>query len=292
MLGFVLAFFLLFSGAAYAAPNVDIIRQQLVYSVPHYYVWGLRFVHLQVYFRLLFVLIIAVMILAFFLHYIIIGPKEFEEGGRKIKFFNVFNRFIHWLAALSFILIIPSGLVMVYARYFGGDGFVRLMRFLHDIGAALFFISVIPMFVMWVKDMLPVPRECISWLSTMGGYLTKKKVQTGAGKFNPGQKFWFWIATLVGSVMLATGFVMYYREFPEPLPLMKYQIDSLRFVAIVHNFAAMLILAMFLVHLYMSLFVVKGSLKSMITGYKSEDEVKHLHSAYYEKLMKKKNGKG
>ncbi len=232
------------------------------------------------------------MILAFFFHYIIIGPKKFDEVGERIKFFNIFNRFIHWLAAISFILLIPTGLIMIYAKYFGGDGFVRLMRMLHDLGAAIFLVAVIPMFLMWVKDMLPAPSECVSWLSTFGGYLTKKKIETGAGKFNPGQKFWFWTATLVGSVMLATGFVMYYREFSTPLPILQYQIDSLRFAAIVHNFAAMLIVAMFLVHLYMSLFVVKGSLKSMITGYKSEEEVKYLHSAFYKKIKKKKDGIG
>ena len=40
------------------------------------------------------------------------------------------------------------------------------------------------------------------------------------------------------------------------------------------------LLAFLLTHLYMSLFAIKGAIQSMITGYKSKDEVDHLHSKY------------
>jgi len=46
----------------------------------------------------------------------------------------------------------------------------------------------------------------------------------------------------------------------------------------------MALLAMFIVHIYMSVFSIKGSLKSMVYGYKDAEEVKVLHSAHYEKL--------
>ncbi len=272
-------------GVAVAAPPPDIIRQQLVGSVPHYHVWGLAFVNLQVYyFKLLFLIVTGAMLIIFFLHYISVGPKRFDEGGQRIKFFSVFHRFIHWLAALSFVLLVPTGFIMVFAKYFGGDGFVRVMRFLHDVGAFIFLISIVPMFIMWVKDMIPHPDD-FKWIATGGGYFVKHKVETGAGKFNPGQKLWFWVAVLIGSVMLATGVAMYFQQFN--IGMFPYQIDLLRFSAILHNFLAMVLIAMFLVHLYMSLFVVKGSIKSMITGYKSEDEVKHLHSSFYKRLMGK-----
>ena len=59
--------------------------------------------------------------------------------------------------------------------------------------------------------------------------------------------------------------------------------------ALVHNFLGMAITALFVTHLYMSLFAIKGSLDSMISGNKSEDEVKYMHSSFYKKL--KKEGK-
>ncbi len=282
-----LSLFLARGVASAALPPPDIIRQQLVGSVPHYYVWGTRFVEFQTsYFKIVYILVIGALLAGFFLHYIIFGPKRFEEGGKKIKFFNVFNIIVHWIAAASFTLLIPTGLIIVYAKFFGGDGFVRTMRSLHDLGAALFAIVLIPLFAMWVKDMFLHPND-FKWLSTGGGYFTKQKIETGACKFNPGQKFWFWVATLLGAFMLATGAAMFFQQFKQGI--FKYQIDLLRFAAIAHNVAAVVILAMFLVHLYMSLFVVKGSLRSMLTGYKSEDEVKYLHSSFYKKYVEKQD---
>jgi len=48
----------------------------------------------------------------------------------------------------------------------------------------------------------------------------------------------------------------------------------------------MVIVALFFTHLYMSIFAIKGSLQSMIDGCKSEDELKHLHSIFYKKIIK------
>ncbi len=278
-------FLLVGGGNAWSLPS-DIIRQQLPQSVPHYYKWGPLWVKLQVhYFKPLFLIIIISVLLIFFLHYIIIGPKSFDEE-KKIKYYNLFNRIVHWLAALSFILLVPTGLIIVFGKFFGGGSFVRSMRILHDIGAAIFLIVILPLFLMWLKDMLPHPKD-IKWFLIGGGYLTRGKVETEAGKFNPGQKIWFWIAVGLGAVMILSGSAMYFQQFY--IGIFDYQIDLLRVAAIVHNFSAMIIVAMFIVHLYMSLFAIKGSLHSMISGYKSEEEVRFYHSRFYKKLMQKRN---
>jgi formate dehydrogenase subunit gamma len=100
---------------------------------------------------------------------------------------------------------------------------------------------------------------------------------------------WFWIATLGGILMILTGAAMYYQEFDFGIAaaLGLSQIDLLRLSAIVHNVVALVVVALFVTHLYMSLLAIKGSLSSMIDGYKEEDEVKHLHSSWYKKLKRK-----
>ncbi len=278
---------ILFPGVAMATP--DIIRQQLPQSVPHYWEWGSLFVNLQVnYFKVFFLVALLAIIIIEFLHFVIIGPKKFRESGKKIRVYNLFVRIVHWTAALSFTLLVPTGLIIVFSKFFGGDGFVRAMRSLHFIGAILFAISVVPLFFMWVLHMLPEEGD-IRWFMVGGGYLTKKEVETGAGRFNPGQKIWFWIATVFGTLLFLTGFLMYLRKPNFVIPFVKYQIDALRLAAITHNLIAVIVLIMFLVHLYMSLFAVKGSLKSMITGYKDEEELKYMHSSFYEKIKHKLN---
>ena len=61
---------------------------------------------------------------------------------------------------------------------------------------------------------------------------------------------------------------------------MQGDLDTVRLYAIIHNVLGMVLLSLFLTHLYMSLFAIKGSLHSMISGYKPKEEVDILHSRY------------
>lgn len=234
--------------------------------------------------------VLLIVLVVFLLHYLIIGPKRFEHGGTRIRVFSLFQRVIHWMAALAFVLLIPTGLMILYGKYLGGGSLVLTARYVHDWATVLFAVSVIPMFLFWLVAMLPTWDD-VKWLFIAGGYLSKKKREVPAGKFNAGQKMWFWLATLGGAVMIATGAAMYLQEFDFGIAstLGLSQIDLLRLAAITHNVLAFAIVALFITHLYMSIFAIKGSLQSMIDGHKEEDEVKHLHSSWYKKL--KKEGK-
>mgnify|MGYP000491079433 CR=1 FL=1 len=67
------------------------------------------------------------------------------------------------------------------------------------------------------------------------------------------------------------------------------QIDFLRVMAIVHNVVGFLVVALFITHVYMSMFAIKGAVHSIIDGYVGEEEIKILHSSWYKKL--KEQGK-
>lgn len=123
----------------------------------------------------------------------------------------------------------------------------------------------------------------------VGGYLNKDKKPVPAGKFNAGQKTWYWLATLGGFIMIATGAAMYFQDFKLDIIAAQgiSQIDFLRASAIVHNVLGLAILVLFLVHIYMSVFAIKGAIHSMINGYKEEEEVEILHSSFYKELKKK-----
>jgi len=254
--------------------------------------YGAKFLHFQTeWFKPLFMYIGLGVLLLFLLHYLIIGPKKFSHEGNRYYIFSLFMRLVHWIAALGFILIVPTGFMMIFGEALGGGALVLNARYLHAVGTVLFAVAVLPMFLVWLLPMLPTLDD-IKWLFIAGGYLSKRKRKVPAGKFNAGQKLWFWIATLGGLVMIATGALMYFQKI-DIAPLLTMvgvemtQIEALRLSAIVHNFLGMAVAALFVTHLYMSIFAIKGSLKSMIDGYKSEDELKHLHSSYYKKLIEK-----
>lgn len=237
------------------------------------------------YFSIAFLAILFGVPGVFLIHYLIIGPKIFSHDRKKIRVFNLFHRLIHWIAGFSFLVLIPTGFIMIFGSSFGGGTFVRVCKELHAISTIFFAISVFPMTIMWIKEMLPTSDD-VKWMLILGGYLSKVKRPIPAGKFNAGQKMWFWVCTFGGMLMIVTGAVMYFQDFKLAI-LVEYgisQIDFLRGSAIVHNILGMLVAALFFTHVYMSMFAIKGAIHSMITGDKEEEEVEILHSSFYKKL--------
>ncbi|THB75803.1 MAG: formate dehydrogenase subunit gamma [Desulfobulbaceae bacterium] len=224
----------------------------------------------QQYFMWGFLLIISVIPLLFAGHLLIIGAKHFDHGGNQILFFPPLARIIHFIGALSFTLLVISGLLIVCGQFFGGGTFIRLARYVHIFGAILAVPAVLGMLVIWFKDMLPALCD-IKWIFMLGGYLSKEIKPVPAKKYNAGQKMWYWCAVFGGLVMLATGFLIW--GFGANL-------DIIRYSAIIHNVLGMVIVAFFLTHCYMSIFAIAGSLQSMKTGYKPEHEVHMLHSLH------------
>ncbi len=224
----------------------------------------------------------------FLIHYLIIGPMIFSHDRKKIYVFTLFNRIVHAIAGIAFILIIPTGLIMMFATTFGGGEFVRICKDIHAISTLLFIVSIVPMFLMWLRPMLPSSDD-IKWMMILGGYLNKRKDPVPAGRFNAGQKMWFWLATLGGFLMIGTGVAMYFQDFRLDILVSNSisQIDFLRASAIIHNVLGLAVLALFLTHIYMSVFAIKGAIHSMINGYKEEEEVEILHSSYYKELKEK-----
>ena len=236
-----------------------------------YVQYGQLFTQLQeVLFGRIFLLVMTIIPCVFLLHYMVIGPKRFAHDGPQVFFFGLVSRIVHWIAAASFSFLVLTGLMVIFAKPLGGGALVIGSRLVHIASGIIFTISAIPMFFIWLKDMFPTLYD-IKWFFIMGGYLSKEKVPVPAGKFNGGQKIWFWLATLGGFVLAYSGYVLWSLQGP---------LDTVRLMAIIHNFLAAVLVAMFLTHMYMSIFAIAGSLTSMITGYKPKEEVAILHSRY------------
>lgn len=214
--------------------------------------------------------IIALVPTVFLLHYVIVGAKEFSHEEPYIRFFSAFAIIVHWITATSFVLCALTGLMMIFGDVLGGGSVIRAARYVHISSALVFVIPGLLMFLIWVKDMFPAPHD-IQWLFILGGYLSKEKKPIPAGKYNAGQKTWFWLATLGGMGMAYTGYTIWG---------MSDDLDTVRLFAIIHNILGMAIVAFLLTHIYMSLFAIKGAIRSMLTGYKPKDEVDTLHSRY------------
>ncbi|MGW8192637.1 MAG: formate dehydrogenase subunit gamma [Desulforhopalus sp.] len=233
--------------------------------------YGEFFTYLQGrWFWKIFLGIIIVIPAVFLLHYVIVGAKHFDHDGEKVLFFPLFVRIVHFIAAVSFSLLVITGLMVILGTYLGGGSLIRTARYVHLVSAMVFVLPGLLMFVVWIKDMLPQIHD-ISWFFVMGGYLSKEKKVVPAGKFNAGQKMYFWLATVGGGVMAYTGYIVWGMGAP---------LDTVRLYAIIHNILGMALVAFFLTHVYMAVFAIAGALNSMKTGFKPKEEVDILHSRY------------
>lgn len=288
IIGFILFFFIITTtGIAAETKEPQVIRSYGAISSSEYYKdinkvftgdwqkYGQTFTALQEkYFKNIYTILIIVIPLIFLLHFLVFGAFKFAHSGKKIPWYSLLERVVHWIAAVTFVIMLLSGISIIYGSLFGGGGFVRFLRYTHGIIAIVFTVDALILFVLWVKNAIPKIYD-IKWFFVMGGYLSKTQKIIKADKFNAGQKVWFWLATIGGIVMAVTGYTIYFFAGTT---------DILRISAIIHIFLGMALLAMFIVHIYMSVFSIKGSLKSMVYGYKDAEEVKVLHSAHYEKL--------
>lgn len=268
-----LSLLLMMAGVSLAADNtLPLFYQQLGTDFTgdwqHY---GQLFTELQQsLFPRLFLLVATIVPLVFFLHSVAIGTKQFSHKGRQILCYSLLVRIIHWIAAASFSLLVLSGMSIIFGTFAGSGGAGIFARSIHLISTLVFCGSALAMLLMWIKDMLPAFYD-LHWMLIMGGYLSKELKPVPAGKFNAGQKMWFWLATLGGGVMAFSGYLLYSHQGST---------DNLRLAVIVHNFLGAAMVALFITHLYMSLFAIKGSLGSMISGYKPEAELQVLHSRF------------
>ena len=227
------------------------------------------------YFALLFTIVVIGVPLAFLGHFMLIGQRKFKHG-KMIRVFSGYNICVHWCAAVPFVLLCLTGLVMMFGDKLGGGALVRFARDVHGIATCVFAPFGALMFLMWLKDSLPKGYD-IKWFMIMGGYLSQENRPIPAGKFNAGQKVWFWVATLGGAVMVITGAIMFFQSGA---------IDTLRLMALVHSVVGILVVAMLITHIYMAVFAIEGALQSILNGKMGEEEIAILHTYYYAELKK------
>lgn len=213
-------------------------------------------------------------------HFGLFGAKRFSHDGRRFTYFSIAVRVVHLLAALSCSVLVVTGATMLAAaapttrELLEGSELPRLFWRIHGVTAIVFASSALFLLVRWVLVMVPRKHD-LGWLKVAGGYLSSAKRPVPAHMFNLGQKMWFWTGTLGGLVMGTTGLLMH---------LFVGSPTFLNAVALVHHLGASAIIAMLGVHLYMVLFAIRGSIRSMINGTKSEEEVAIMHSLYYAEL--------
>lgn len=218
--------------------------------------------------------------------------EEFQQPpqANKVLRFTLGERVSHWTHALSFFLLLFTGLGILSLSLrpalviFGG---IQVARLIHRIVAVVFVIVVGGMFIFgntkyhweWLKSSFHFTKADRQHITAFpkeffGGHGD----YPAQGKYNGGEKINSLI-TLFGSIFITlSGIVMWFApSFPPTL---------VRWAYPVHDLSMFMMTAAVIGHIYLGVLHPdsRASLPGMLNGYVSTKFAKAHHAAWYEQV--------
>jgi len=191
--------------------------------------------------------------------------------------FTYFERIVHWVLGLTFVFLLLSGLALSYPSLFWLTALVGggpAARALHPWVGIVFGVSVVLMLFLWLKDML-LSKADGEWLRAVKHYARHDRQRVPpTGKYNGGQKLFFWLQFVLGIVLLITGVPLWIPEsFGAGL------LGTMRFL---HYFATLGAGLLLIVHVYLGTIAYPGTARSMLYGTVSRAWAKLHHPLWHQ----------
>ncbi len=192
------------------------------------------------------------------------------------------ERVMHWLTALTYIYCLATGLAFYTPHLFwlavmlGGGA---TSRFWHPIVGLGFFAAIVWMHLVWRREM-EVTETDKRWLGRVEDYAANRDEQLPPQeKYNGGQKLYYWLMYYGTLLLLVTGLFLW---FPEYIPFSAAWVRQVMIV--LHEIAALLTIGGFIIHVYMSIFLVPGSMTAMTQGFVSRAWARTHHRLWYVRM--------
>ena len=229
--------------------------------------------------------LLLIVVLAIAIYYFSKGPIKTHgaETGRKIERFTPFERAAHWSNAAAFVILAISGVVMAFGQFFI-EPVVRTTLFgwlayalknLHNFAGPLFAVSLVVVFITFLRSNWPQKGD-LRWLRKGGGLISG--TEPASHRFNAGEKLVFWGGVLfLGAVVVSSGFVL-----DRLVPGLVYERSTMQVAHMVHALATVLMMALFLGHIYLGTIGMQGAYRGMKTGYVDETWAREHHEYWYE----------
>ena len=189
--------------------------------------------------------------------------------------FSFLERIVHWVVGVTFVVLLGTGLAFAYPSLFwittllGGGAAARV---LHPQIGALFGVGMLFMFGLWVRDMFLDGKDR-AWLGAIKHYATHDRDKVPpAGKYNAGQKLFFWVQSLLGIVFVVSGGLLW---FPE-----SFSAGWLNTARLLHYSATLGGGLFLIVHVYLGTVAYPGTARGMIEGKVTPGWAKLHHSRW------------
>lgn len=223
--------------------------------------------------------------------YFAMGPVKLHDKptGRIIERFSPTERWAHWVMGISFVVLGITGLILLFGKFvllpvIGYTLFAwlsALAKNLHNFVAPLFAVSLVVFILMYLKDNLPKAHD-FSWFAKAPGFFAGKHIPSG--RFNGGEKVWFWGGVVVLSLALVgSGAVLLFPNFDQVR-------STMQLASIIHMITALLVIAAAIGHIYMGTIGVEGAYQAMRSGAVDEVWAKEHHEYWYDEVKSSAKG--
>jgi formate dehydrogenase subunit gamma len=205
-----------------------------------------------------------------------------------VKRFSTWQRSVHWTVAITFCVLALSGLIMLFGKYILMPVFGRtlfswlaiLCKNLHNFVGPVFAIGLILIILTFIKDNF-IKSYDFKWFAKFGGIISGEHVPSG--RFNAGEKVWFWGGVLVlGVTVSVTGFILDFPNFAQGR-------ETMQLANVIHAVAAIVFMAVFLGHVYMGTIGTEGAYRAMRDGEVDETWAKEHHEIWYQEVINSKS---
>jgi formate dehydrogenase subunit gamma len=229
--------------------------------------------------------VILGMIALLALAYFVIGRVRIAAGraGKKVARFNFFERFSHWLTAVSFVLLGLTGLNITFGKIvllpIMGDGafsnLSQAAKYIHNFVSFAFVLGLISIVALWIRDNIP-RRVDVDWIKQGGGFIKSKHAP--AGRFNAGEKAVFWFALAAGVAVIVSGLLLLF-------PFYVTGIAGMQIAQVVHAVIAVLFVAVIIAHIYIGTLGMEGAFEAMGTGEVDLNWAKEHHDLWLQERL-------
>ncbi len=204
------------------------------------------------------------------LHYAVFGRKRWrpDKSTASVYRFSLSERLVHATTLLAFIVLAGTGFWTVLALRSPLHGWLWVS---HAAAGAIFAIATALMALFWAMD-CRFARHDWTWVRRLGGYLGGSNV-VPAGRFNAGQKAFFWVSVLLGLVTLLSGLGRMTPVLPPAHQELIYEI---------HRYGALLFVMSVAVHFYLATVANRGTIRSMVLGTVGSEWARHHHPLWLE----------
>ncbi|UCG84852.1 MAG: formate dehydrogenase subunit gamma [Gemmatimonadota bacterium] len=224
--------------------------------------------------------IIILVVFLIVLHYHGYGPKRitFDPYSHEIQRFNLVERGIHLFRLVAFVVLAGTGLIMAFnlnlwqQLLFGSAQ--RLLDF-HIWSGIVFILTTVGGAILWFRDAVFESYDK-HWVQKMGGYLGHKG-EVPAGRFNAGQKMFYWYSLLFGLIMSVTGVMLIFKG--------EFLLSTVCITSTLHNLVGFFLIAGVLAHAYLGTVANPGTWRVLVDGTVTRAWAQHHHPNWYRALV-------